>query len=191
MHTKTNWKAVMHKWNLYSRCPGLRLEEIGTIASGHWDVSILAYCRQSLISDGRSPGGMCLLLRRVPDAFVFYKELLRASEMSPSWPTTGNPCHCMLSPAQGLLSGLPWKAQMARLQEQAEDNPWNLMILAFFFCPVWHLKIFVLDQSGDMTLGTGHCGIGYCTWILTGPWLVFRSWKDFGFLSFPSEGLIN
>ena len=66
---------------------------------GYWDVSILAYCRQSLISDGRSPGGMCLLLLRVPDTILFYKELLWVSEMSPSWPTAGSPCHCMLSPA--------------------------------------------------------------------------------------------
>ena len=49
-------------------------------------VFIPAYCRQSLISDGRSPGGMCLLLLRVPDAILVYKELLLASEMSPSWP---------------------------------------------------------------------------------------------------------
>jgi hypothetical protein len=30
---------------------------------------------------------------------VFYKELLRATEMSPSRLTAGSPCHCMLSPA--------------------------------------------------------------------------------------------
>jgi hypothetical protein len=95
--TKDNWKAVTHKWNLYSRCPALRLGEMGTTvfikswlgllrclhlgllqefpyfrwqvpwrdmspasqgsrhhsflqeaATGFWDVSILAYCRQSL-----------------------------------------------------------------------------------------------------------------------------------------------
>jgi hypothetical protein len=32
-------------------------------------VFIPAYCRQSLISDGWSPEGMCLLLLRVPDAY--------------------------------------------------------------------------------------------------------------------------
>ena len=46
-----------------------------------------------------SPGGMCLLLLRVPDAILVYKELLLASEMSPSWSTAGSPCHCMLSSA--------------------------------------------------------------------------------------------
>ena len=28
-----------------------------------------------------------------------YKELPQTTEMSPSWPTTGSTCHCMLSPA--------------------------------------------------------------------------------------------
>ena len=42
---------------------------------------------------------MCFLLLRVSEAILFYKELLRASKMSPSWPTAGRPCHCMLSPA--------------------------------------------------------------------------------------------
>ena len=67
------------------------------------DVSIQAYCRQSLISDGGSPGGMCVLLLRVPNTILFYKELLQASEMSPSWPTAGSPCHCLLSPAIYLM----------------------------------------------------------------------------------------
>jgi hypothetical protein len=43
---------------------------------------------------------MCLLLLIVPDAILFYKELPWASEMSPSQPTAGSSCHCMLSPAQ-------------------------------------------------------------------------------------------
>lgn len=34
----------------------------------------------------------------------FYKELLRATEMSPSRPTAGSPCHHMLSPAMDHFS---------------------------------------------------------------------------------------
>jgi hypothetical protein len=30
MYTKSNWKALTHKWNLYSRCLGLRLGEMRT-----------------------------------------------------------------------------------------------------------------------------------------------------------------
>ena len=61
------------------------------------DVSIWAYCRQSLILDGGSHAGMHLLLLRIPDAIVSYKELLQASEISTSWPIAGSPCHFLLS----------------------------------------------------------------------------------------------
>jgi hypothetical protein len=54
INTKANWKAVTHKWNLYSHCPGLRLEEMGTtvfykeLPHATENVSIPAYCWQSL-----------------------------------------------------------------------------------------------------------------------------------------------
>lgn len=41
---------------------------------------------------------MCLLLLRAPEAILFCKELPQASEMSPSQPAAGSPCHGMLSP---------------------------------------------------------------------------------------------
>lgn len=44
---------------------------------------------------------MCLLLLRAPEAILFCKELPQASEMSPSQPAAGSPCHGMLSPAPG------------------------------------------------------------------------------------------
>jgi hypothetical protein len=53
----------------------------------------------SLNSDGGFPGGMCLLLLRVPNTILLYRELPQASDMSPSQTTFGSPCHGMLSPA--------------------------------------------------------------------------------------------
>jgi hypothetical protein len=42
---------------------------------------------------------MCVLLVRVPDTIFFSQGAARTSEISPSQPAVGTPCHAMLSPA--------------------------------------------------------------------------------------------
>jgi hypothetical protein len=83
------------------------------------------------ISDGRSPGRMCTLLLRVPDTILFFffffpKELLRASEMSPSQSAAGSPCH-----------GIPSVGGRASLCR------WALRFPMLKFCPVWNQNLLL------------------------------------------------
>ena len=100
MHTKTNWKAVTHKWNLYSHCLGLNWNTFFFFSFLPFFFFLFFYEELLCVTEILHPGLMCLLLLRVPVTIVFYKELPRASEICPSQPTAGSPCHGMLSPAR-------------------------------------------------------------------------------------------
>ena len=166
MHTKANWKAVTHKWNLYSHCPGLRLGEMGTTVFYKelpWATEMSPSrptAGSPLFQMAGPPGGMCLLLLRVPDAILFYKELPRAC----------------LHP--GLLQAVPvivccpqhlTPIKMAKIKNSSDSRCWRgcgERRTSLIAGGVANLYNHFQNQSGGSLKNIENCSM-YCFWEYT------------------------